>query len=131
MNGKYGFSTYVTHWKDKDNVIISVHHISNVEPLQVEQVGVVELGYYKNGEHEGEALVWNLYVNEEHRHKGVAQWLMNKAHEIAKELGAKTTALEWSLRESPFWVFDWYCRLGYDEKEIGPGSSLMRKPLKD
>ena len=126
--GEYGFSTYITHWKDKDNVIINVLTFS-LEPIKLEQVGVVELGYYKNGEHEGEALVWNLYVNEEHRHKGIARWLMAKAHEIAKELGAKTTALEWSLEESPFWVFDWYCRLGYDEKEIGPGSSLMRRPL--
>lgn len=126
--GEYGFSTYITHWKDKDNVIINVLTFS-LEPIKLEQVGVVELGYYKNGEHEGEALVWNLYVNEEHRHKGIARWLMAKAHEIAKELGAKTTALEWSLEESPFWVFDWYCRLGYDEKEIGTGSSLMRRPL--
>ena len=128
MTGEYVFSTYITHWKDKDNVIINVLTFS-LEPIKLEQVGVVELGYYKNGEHEGEALVWNLYVNEEHRHKGIARWLMAKAHEIAKELGAKTTALEWSLEESPFWVFDWYCRLGYDEKEIGPGSSLMRRPL--
>ena len=126
--GEYGFSTYITHWKDKYNVIINVLTFS-LEPIKLEQVGVVELGYYKNGEHEGEALVWNLYVNEEHRHKGIARWLMAKAHEIAKELGAKTTALEWSLEESPFWVFDWYCRLGYDEKEIGTGSSLMRRPL--
>lgn len=126
--GEYSFSTYITHWKDKDNVIINVLTFS-FEPIQLEQVGVVELGYYKNGEHEGEALIWNLYVNEEHRHKGIARWLMNKAHEMAKELGARTTALEWSLRESPFWVFDWYCRLGYDEKEIGPGISLMRRPL--
>lgn len=128
MTERYYTETYLTEWKDKDNVIISLW---NDEGDVSEQVGVVELGYYKNGEHEGEALVWNLYVNEEHRRKGLAKMLMDEAHKTAKHLGAKTTALEWSLRESPFWVFDWYCRLGYDEKEIGPGSSLMRRPLKD
>ena len=126
MTGEYYTEMYITEWKDKDNVIISLY---NDDPEISEQVGVVELAIYKHGEHEGEALVWNLYVNEEHRRKGLARKLMDEAHMTAKHLGAKTTALEWSLRESPFWVFDWYCRLGYDEKEIGPGSSLMRRPL--
>lgn len=128
MTAEYYTETYITEWKEKDNVIISLY---NDDPEISEQVGVVELAVYKHGEHEGEALVWNLYVNEEHRRKGLARQLMDKAHMTAKHLGAKTTALEWSLRESPFWVFDWYCRLGYDEKEIGPGSSLMRRPLSE
>jgi hypothetical protein len=54
---------------------------------------------------------------------------MDEAHKTAKHLGAKVTALEWSLEESPHWVFDWYCRLGYDEKEFGKGCALMKKEL--
>jgi GNAT superfamily N-acetyltransferase len=73
--------------------------------------------------------VWNLYVDKDHRRKGLARELMDEAHETAKHLGAKVTALEWSLKDSPYWVFDWYTRLGYDEKEIGNGYALMKRPL--
>ena len=123
----YYTETYITEWKDKDNVIISLWHLN--ERDDTEQVGVVELAVYKHGEHEGEALVWNLYVDEGHRRKGLAQKLMDEAHKTAKHLGAKVTALEWSLKDSPYWVFDWYTRLGYDEKEIGNGCALMKRPL--
>ena len=122
---EYYIETYITEWKDKDNVIISVRKNDGDTS---EQVGVVELAVYKHGEHEGETLVWNLYVNEEHRRKGLARNLMNEAHKTAKHLGAKVTALEWSLKESPYWVIEWYSRLGYDEKEFGPGNALMKRP---
>lgn len=123
----YYTETYITQWKDKDNVIISLWHMNDYNV--VEQVGVVELAVYKDGEHEGEALVWNLYVDEEHRRKGLARELMQEAHKTAKHLGVKVTALEWSLKDSPYWVIEWYCRLGYDEKEFGPGNALMKRPI--
>lgn len=124
----YYTETYITEWNDKDNVIISMWHCEDTtnDPIQV---GVVELAVYKNGEHRDEALVWNLYVDEDHRCKGLARELMDEAHKTAKHLGAKTAVLEWSLDESPYCVFDWYCRLGYDEKEFGKGCALMKKEL--
>lgn len=124
MTEEYYTETYITQWKDKDNVIISLWHYDYDSS---EQVGVVELAVYKNGEHEGEALVWNLYVDEPYRRKGLARELMDEAHKTAKHLGAKVTALEWSLKESPYWVIEWYTRLGYDEKEFGPGNELMKR----
>ena len=129
MTEGYYTETYITEWKDKDNVIISLWHWQDFDNDTPEQVGVVELAVYKNGEHEGEALLWNLYVDEGHRRKGLARQLMDEAHKTAKHLGAKTTALEWSLKESPYWVIEWYCRLGYNEKEFGPGNALMKRPL--
>ena len=121
---EYYIETYITEWKDKNNVIISMWHDET-------QVGVVELAVYKHGEHEGEALVWNLYVDEPYRRKGLARRLMDEARKTAKHLGAHTCVLEWSLRESHNWVFDWYCRLGYDENEFGPGYSIMKLPIKN
>ena len=129
MTEEYYTETYITEWKDKDNVIISLWKYDSVVYEAANQVGVVELAVYKHGEHEGEALVWNLYVNEEHRRKGLARKLMDEAHKTAKHLGAKVTALEWSLKESPYWVVEWYSRLGYDEKEFGNGYALMKRPL--
>ena len=126
MSDEFYTETYITEWKDKDNVIISMWKYDSVVYECASQVGVVELAVYKKGEHEGEALVWNLYVDKEYRRKGLARRLMDEARKWAKHLGAHTCALEWSLRESPNWVFDWYCRLGYDEKEFGPGCSLMK-----
>lgn len=125
----YYTETYITEWKDKDNVIISMWHQNGLN--DAEQVGVVELAVYKNGEHKDEALVWNLYVDEQHRRKGLARKLMDEAHKTAKHLGVKVTALEWSLKDSPYWVIEWYCRLGYDEKEFGPGNALMKRPINE
>ena len=127
MTEGYYTETYITEWKDKDNVIISMWHQNELD--DTEQVGVVELAVYKHGEHQDEALVWNLYVDKEHRHKGLARRLMEEAHKTAKHLGAKVTALEWSLEESPHCVIEWYFRLDYDEKEIGNGCALMKRPL--
>ena len=129
MTEGYYTETYITEWKDKDNAIISLWYCEDFGNDIPEQVGVVELAVYKHGEHEGETLVWNLYVDKEHRRKGLARKLMDEAHKTAKQLGAKVTALEWSLKESPHWVFDWYTRLNYDEKELGPGCALMKRPL--
>lgn len=129
MTEGYYTETYITEWKDKDNVIISLWNCEDFDNDIPEQVGVVELAVYKHGEHEGEALVWNLYIDEDHRRKGLARQLMDETHKTAKHLGAKVTALEWSLKESHYWVFDWYTRLGYDEKEIGNGCALMKRPI--
>jgi GNAT superfamily N-acetyltransferase len=129
MTEGYYTETYITHWNDNDHVIISLLNCEDFDNDIPEQVGVVELAVYKHGEHEGEAMVWNLYVDEDHRRKGLARELIDEAHKTAKHLGAKVTALEWSLKESPYWVLDWYCRLGYDEKEIGNGCALMKRPL--
>jgi len=127
MTEEYYTETYITEWKYKDNVIISMWHQNELD--DTEQVGVVELAVYKHGEHQYEALVWNLYVDEEHRHKGLARRLMEEAHKTANHLGAKVTALEWSLEESPHWVIEWYFRLGYDDKEFGTGYALMKRTL--
>ena len=124
---QYYTETYITEWKDKDNVIISMW---KQDPSALydtsQQVGVVELAVCKHGEHEGEALVWNLYVDEPERRKGLARRLMDEARKTAKHLGAKTCVLEWSLEESPRWVAWWYARLGYDEKEFSNTYALMK-----
>lgn len=126
MTEEYCIETYITKWKDSDNVIISLWHCEDFDNNIHEQVGVVEI----RCKHNGEAIVWNLYVNEEHRGKGLAMKLMDEAHNTAKQLGAKITTLEWSPNESPYWVIEWYFRLGYDKKEPDNGYVLMARETK-
>lgn len=73
--------------------------------------------------------LWGLWVDEGHRQNGEGDGLVLTAEQEAKASGCKSIALEWSLQESPYWVRDWYVRLGYEEKEFGNGSSLMVKEL--
>ena len=130
MTKEYCIETYITKWKYKDNVIISLWHCKDFDNDIREQVGVVELAVSKHSEHKGEAFVWNLYVDENHRGKGLSMKLMNEAHKTAKHLRAKYTALEWSLKESPYWVKELYFRLGYDEEKIDNDYVLMKREIK-
>jgi hypothetical protein len=69
----------------KDNVIISLCNLN--ERDDTEHVGVVELAVYKHGEHEGEALVWNLYVEEEGSVRIIGGWkkdTMKQMYNIAQ-----------------------------------------------
>ncbi len=79
--------------------------------------------------YKADALLWGLWVDEGHRQNGEGDGLVLTAEQEAKASGCKSIAIEWSLQESPYWVRDWYVRLGYEEKEFGNGSSLMVKEL--
>jgi hypothetical protein len=37
--------------------------------------------------------------------------------------------LEWDRRDSPQWVFDWYTRQGFDEREFSEGYAMMVKDM--
>lgn len=117
---------YRTEWPDRDNVVISLYESG--DPLHL-QLGIVEVGIHKTGKHQGEALVWNLYVSEEHRGRGLGRMLMSDAYDVAMLADCHTACLEWSLKESPRWVAEWYARLGYDEREFGHDSALMALPI--
>ena len=79
----------------------------------------------------GDGYLWNLTIDEPHRRHHSATALMKKAESIAREQGCKRLWLDWSIKEAPQWVFDWYVRLGYDEKRFGEGCALMCKELKN
>lgn len=74
-------------------------------------------------------LLWNLNVVDAYRQQGMASWLMDEAEMWAKAQGCDCITLEWSLKEAPYWVLDWYVRRGYEEKEMGNKCALMEKKL--
>ena len=78
----------------------------------------------------GDGYLWNLCVEDKHRRHHAATALLKKAERIATANGCERLWLEWNIKESPEWVFRWYCHLGYDEKVFGKGYALMCKQLK-
>lgn len=125
---EYGRDYYTLHfsteWADCDNIVISLY-----EKCDLYQIGIVEVRVFKTGDHKGEALVWNLYVHDTHRGKGYGRVLLSDAYDAAMLADCKKIVLEWDLRDSPQWVFDWYVREGFEEKEFGRGYALMEKEI--
>ena len=76
-----------------------------------------------------DALLWALWVDEGYRKQGEATALMAMAEAAVIAKGCTSIALEWSLKEAPYWVCDWYMRLGYEEREFGRDCALMIKKL--
>mgnify|MGYP002621768136 CR=1 FL=1 len=127
---EYGRDYYTLHfcteWTDCDNIVISLYENGN--PYQI---GIVEVRVFKTGDHKGEAFIWNLYVCDTHRGKGYGRVLLSDAYDVAMLADCKKEILEWDLRDSPHWVYDWYVREGFEEKEFGKGYALMVKEIKE
>jgi ribosomal protein S18 acetylase RimI-like enzyme len=82
------------------------------------------------GEHNIESFLFSLWVDEDSRKNGLGKQLMEMAEQIARERGCKTICLEWSSREAPYWVREWYERNGYKIKALrGDSRFLLRKEL--
>lgn len=110
---------YRTKWPTSDNIVVSAWEDSV-------QIGIIEIRIFKEGSYKGEAYLWNLHVDQEYRGEGYGRILLGKAVCIAKESGCKIATLNWNIKEAPKWVFDWYIRNGFYEREFG----LMVKTLK-
>jgi ribosomal protein S18 acetylase RimI-like enzyme len=125
MADDYTIQVYHTEWADCINIVILMFDIKHSE-----HVGIIEVRAFRGeSKHAGEGYIWNLQVKREHRGKGLAKRLLQNAEYAAHRNGSTTAVLEWDKRDSPQWVFDWYTRQGYDEKEFGNGYALMNKEL--
>ncbi len=111
------------HWKDCDRVIVV-----DTENNASVQVDLLKEAREKERFH-ADALLWALWVDKEHRKKGVARKLMETAEREARERGCKTISLHWDDREAKRWTLDWYMRRGYREVEFGRHQSLLVKTL--
>ena len=74
-----------------------------------------------------DALIYALFVDNNHRRNGVAQRLLQLAEQQAKLNGVKTIGLEFVKDESDRFVLDWYLRSGY--KPFDKESNLLIKKL--
>ena len=109
-------------WKDEIRIFITdEEHLGSVQisiPLYVSDI----FG-------KADALIYSLFVDNNHRKNGVAQRLLQLAEQQAKLNGVKTIGLEFNKDESDRFVLDWYLRSGY--KPFNKKSNLLIKELKD
>lgn len=109
-------------WNDEIRILIT----------DEENLGSVQIGipfYVSNIFGKADALIYALFVDNNHRRNGVAKRLLQLAEQQAKLNGAKTIGLEFNKEESDRFVLDWYLRSGY--KPFDKKSNLLIKELKD
>lgn len=118
---------FTTEWADTKNVVVSLYEAG--EPLHT-QIGIIEVRLFRGeSKYKGEAYIWNLWVSEGHRRKGCGRALLSDALNLAMLDGCRAVMLEWDRRDSPQWVFDWYTRQGFDEREFSEGYAMMVKDM--
>lgn len=109
-------------WNDEIRILITdEEHLGSVQisiPLYVSDI----FG-------KADALIYSLFVDNNHRKKGVAQRLLQLAEQQAKLNGVKTIGLEFVKDESDRFVLDWYLRSGY--KLFDKKSNLLIKKLEE
>jgi len=76
--------------------------------LEGRQVGWIELGYHKWN---NRMRVWEFFVKEEFRKKGIGTLLMRQAVKIAKEKGARMLVLETDTLNIP--AISFYLKFGF------------------
>lgn len=108
-------------WHSRTRYIIVTEGIATVQ---------LELYTEPQGSDDVTAFICCLWVNEDERKYGHGKRIMDRAEEIAAKEGHKRVHLEWCSLDTPKWVFDWYRRRGYEEREFGPDSSLLAKELR-
>lgn len=91
--------------------------------------GSVMLEFYDPPTSDGTtAYIGSLWVNEEHRRKGIATALMDKAEELARSNKHKQVTLFWA-RTTPTEILEWYRRRGYAPYKRDCKNIYLRKIL--
>lgn len=117
---------YEAHWTDTDRAVLT--HLDMGK-------GCVIVDIIKNHRisrfPKGSALIWNLYIYDGGRGRGIGRSLLERAEAYCREKGVEYAYLEWDARDTPRWVRDWYERLGYELKALNMRDSHRTycKPL--
>ena len=109
-------------WKDEVRILIT----------DEENLGSVQISiplYTSDIFGKADALIYALFVDNNHRKCGVAKHLLQLAEQQAKLNGVKIIGLEFNKEESEKFVLNWYLSNGY--KPFSKGSNLLIKTLED
>lgn len=76
--------------------------------------GSVQLNLYSEKQDcGGTAFIYNLWVDENRRNKGIAERLLDTAERIAHDEGHKCVTLDYDIKDTPAEIYHWYNRRGY------------------
>lgn len=109
-------------WKDEIRILIT----------DEENLGSVQISiplYASDIFGKADALIYALFVDNNHRKCGVAKHLLQLAEQQAKLNGVKIIGLEFNKDESEKFVLNWYLNNGY--KPFSKKSNLLIKTLGD
>lgn len=109
-------------WKDEVRILIT----------DEENLGSVQISiplYASDIFGKADALIYALFVDNNHRKCGVAKHLLQLAEQQAKLNGVKIIGLEFNKDESEKFVLNWYLNNGY--KPFSTESNLLIKTLED
>ena len=109
-------------WKDEIRILIT----------DEENHGSVQISiplYVSDIFGKADALIYALFVDNNHRKCGVAKHLLQLAEQQAKLNGVKIIGLEFNKDESEKFVLNWYLNNGY--KPFSKKSNLLIKTLED
>lgn len=109
-------------WKDEVRILIT----------DEENLGSVQISiplYASDIFGKADALIYALFVDNNHRKCGVAKHLLQLAEQQAKLNGVKIIGLEFNKDESEKFVLNWYLSNGY--KPFSKESNLLIKTLGD
>lgn len=94
--------------------------------------GSVQLEFYDPPCNDGTtAYIGNLWVDENHRRKGIATALMDKAEEIARTHNHEHVTLFWAEKSTPKAIFEWYKSRGYVVYYRDSNRIYLRKMLQE
>lgn len=93
--------------------------------------GTAQLELYSKpcGDRKVTAYFYALWVEPPYRRNGEATELIDMAERYARARGHKKIHLKFDNRDTPYEIFDWYVRRGYDDVEFGNHESLLEKVL--
>ena len=108
------------------------HSCKRVLIVKTEVNSSVQILFDKDSKGKPYAYIWALWVNPQHRKKGIGGELLQAAEKYCTEHGYKTAYLEWSKAEdnTPYWVFEWYIRHGWNSYEFCMDYAKLRKELR-
>ena len=110
-------------WKDEIRILIT----------DEENLGSVQISiplYVSDIFGKADALIYALFVDNNHRRNGVAKSLLQLAEQQAKLNGVKTIGLEFNKDESESFILKWYLKNGY-KPFISKESNLLIKKLEE
>lgn len=110
----------IQNWESSQKIVVVDEINHGTVQVEIPKPGEYKDKYYSHVD----CAIYNLWVDEKYRKKGVARLLIETAEKEAKKLGCKSVQLEYDKGSESF-VLEWYERLGYRIRARSEGNRLL------